>query len=120
MDIDKNITAKADTADKTDKINPTESKTENDDKNRITADQIDDKNQITAEQIDDKNQITADQIDDKNQITADQIGDKNQITAEQIDDKSRTGKDNEDHPELGSTSTGGISSDDKETNVTEK
>lgn len=87
MDIDKNITAKADTADKTDKINPTESETENDDKNRITADQIDDKNQITAEQI---------------------------------DDKSRTGKDNEDHPELGSTSTGGISSVDKETNVTEK
>ena len=87
MDIDKNITAKADTADKTDKINPTESETENDDKNRITADQIDDKNQITAEQI---------------------------------EDKSRTGKDDEDHPELGSTSTGGISSVDKETNVTEK
>jgi len=76
MDIDKNINAKADTADKTDKINPTESETENDDKNRITA--------------------------------------------EQIEDKSRTGKDDEDHPELGSTSTGGISSVDKETNVTEK
>ena len=98
MDIDKNIAVKAGTADETDKINPTESETENDDKNRITADQIDDKNQITADQIDDKNQITA----------------------EQIEDESRTGKDNEDHPELGSTSTGENSSDDIETNVTEK
>ena len=109
MDIDKNIAVKAGTADETDKINPTESETE-----------INDKNRITAAQIDDKNQITADQIDDKNQITADQIDDKNQITAEQIEDESRTGKDNEDHPELGSTSTGENSSDDIETNVTEK
>ena len=98
MDIDKNIAVKAGTADETDKINPTESETE----------------------INDKNRITAAQIDDKNQITADQIDDKNQITAEQIEDESRTGKDNEDHPELGSTSTGENSSDDIETNVTEK
>ena len=98
MDIDKNIAVKAGTADEKDKINPTESETE----------------------INDKNRITAAQIDDKNQITADQIDDKNQITAEQIEDESRTGKDNEDHPELGSTSTGENSSDDIETNVTEK
>ena len=94
MDVDKNITVEADTAQKTDKNNPTESETENDDKNRITADQIDDKNQITAEQIEDKSRTG------------------------KVDNPEK--KDDEDHPELGSTSTGGISNDDKETNVTEK